>query len=110
MLGNGISTLFANPFFAVLLGLTVGALISWANRYGAGFMTPDDKTGAGFAAAMGIQMGGMLLACGLVFGYHAVAPDATVQFGVSLVASILVVTVLASLPGMRATGISNRGR
>ena len=99
-----------NPLIAVVLGLGCGALIAAANRWGAGFMSPDDASGAGIGMALGMYMLGLIVAAGLLFAYRAVAPDAIGAFGVSLVSSILIVTMLALVPVMRDLRTGSKGR
>jgi hypothetical protein len=100
----------SNPLLAAALGLLVGASIARINRFGAEFMTPEDTTGAGFGMALGTILGGLLLAMGTLVGYRVLAPKGIGYFGVALVSSMLIVTVVVLMPAMRETRTGNKGR
>lgn len=110
VLGDTAHAWFSSPLVAVIVGLACGTTIAMLNRWGAGFMTPEDTTGAGIGMALGVYTLGLLVAAGLMFGYRAIAPQGLPAFGISLVSSILVVTVLALVPAMRELRTGSKGR
>lgn len=110
MLGDNLRTWLSNPLVAVFLGLVAGSCIAWLNRFGAGFMSPDDDAGTGIGIALGTYFIGLLLAVGLLFVYRAVAPSAIGPFGISLVGSLLVFTVLAIAPQLKAMRSGGKGK
>lgn len=110
MFGDNLQALLLGPVIAVVLGLAVGVGLAMLNRFGAGFMTPDDESGAGMALAFGSLMVGVAVTGGLLFAYWAVAPSQIAPFGVSLVASFLVSTVVAVMPQLRGMRTGAKGR
>lgn len=110
MFGDNLRSWLSNPLVAVILGLAAGSCIAWMNHYGAGFMSPDDSSGAGIGMAMGLYFAGLVIAVGLLFAYRAVAPSAIAPFGISLVGSLLVVTVFAVGPQVRGMRNGDKGR
>jgi hypothetical protein len=110
MFGENLRSWLANPFLAALIGIVAGTAIALVNRFGAGFMSPDDDTGAGYGMALGLITAGLFVAAGLLFAYSALAPAAIAPFGIGLVGSLLVVTVLALLPAMRRVRAGDKGR
>lgn len=108
--GDNLPTMLSSPLVSILLGVLAGTAIALVNRYGVKFMTPDDTTGAGIGMAMGLYTVGLIVAAGLLFAYRTVAPAGFPYFGIALVASLLVVTILALVPAMRALRAGEKGR
>lgn len=95
-------SLFANPLFAILLGIVAGGALSLANRWGAGHMTPEDTTGVGIGLLLVVYTAGLIVAVMAILAYRWLAEPGFAYFAISLVASLLLGTLVVVFLSLRA--------
>ncbi len=96
MISTGMGAVLGTPWVAALAGFVLGAVIVTPVLLSVWFYD-ENRPGDAWGMALGSILIGLLIAIGVMFLYHSIAPVAFPTFGVAVVAGFFTAFVIATV-------------
>lgn len=96
MISTGMGAVLATPWVAALTGFVLGAVIVTPVLLSVWFYD-ESRPGDAWGLGLGSVLIGLLIAIGVMFLYHSLAPVGFVTFGVAVVAGFFVAFIIGAV-------------